>query len=475
MSHQDTVCPTESRTNAQDLQDAIRDLVAEVDWKAVQFRKDCHWAPFGLVAAALVWACSTKGSLKERFSQALRFARGLGRCLAPFCTSYQAFLKMLVRWTVPLVGCLVLAFHILMERKFPEEFRFAGFVILAADGSKVRLARTRSNEARYSPTTRGKKGKKRRQANRAKKRPRCRKARAQHAKDKKADCPQIALTLLFHVLLRLPWDWRLGSSDQSEREQLRQMIPQLPKDALIVADCGFVGYDFWSELLDSGRQFVIRVGGNVRLLKNLGVVREANGTVYLWPDKAAKRKQPPLVLRLVVVHDGRQPWYLVTSVRSTKRLGDKEVAQIYKYRWRVEVFFRHFKQTYGREKLRSHKGEHSECEAQWSLLGLWAMLLHTQIQQKREHGKVAHVSVARVLGAFGEAIDEQRCCPEAGESLADKLLEAVVDPYKRRDKTSRAHPRKKYEPPRKPPRIHKATASQRQLASEVMAQDAKKG
>jgi hypothetical protein len=419
------------------------------------------------VAAALVWAWSSKITLKERFSQAHRFARGLGRRFAPLTTSYQAFMKMLVRWTVPLAGCLVLAFRILMERKFPKEYRFAGFVILAGDGSKLRLARTCSNEARYSPAARGKKGKKRRKADRARKRPRSPKARAQQARDKKADSPQMALTLLFHVLLRLPWDWRIGASDVSEREHLRQMIPDLPAEALIVADCGFVGYDFWSELLASGRAFVIRVGGNVRLLKELGVVRESNGIVYLWPDKAAKRKKPPLALRLVVVHDGRQPWYLVTSVLNTKRLSDQQVTQIYRLRWRIELFFRHFKQTYGREKLRSHKAEHTECEAQWSLLGLWAMLLHTQIQQKREGGKAGHVSVARVLRAFRQAIDEQRCRPEAGESLADQLLAAMVDPYKRRDKTSRAHPRKKYEPPTKPPRIHKATRSRRQLAKQV--------
>jgi hypothetical protein len=449
--------------------------LTEVDCGDVRFRKDCRWKPFGLAAAALVWAWSSKDSLTERFSQAHRFARGLGSGFAPLRTSYQAFLKLLVRWTVPLVGCLVLAFRILMQRKFPDEFRFAGFVILAADGSKVRLARTRSNETRYSSATRGKKGKKRRKANRAKKRPKSQKARAQQAKNKKADSPQLALTLLFHVLLRLPWDWRLGPSASSERDHLLEMIPQLPDDALIVADCGFHGYDFWSKLLASGRQFVIRVGGNVRLLKHLGVVRETNGTVYVWPDKMAKRKQPPLVLRLVVVHDGRQPWYLLTSVRNTKRLSDKQVGQIYKFRWRVELFFRHYKQTYGREKLRSHKAEHTECEAQWSLLGLWAMLLHSQIKQKEEHGKVAQLSVAGVIRAFREAIDEQRCRPQAGESLTDKLLVALVDPYKRKDKRSRAYPRKKYEPPTKPPVICEATDSQRQLAKEAMQLHEAKG
>ena len=39
-------------------------------------------------------------------------------------------------------------------------------------------------------------------------------------------------------MLRLPWDWRLGPSDSSERDHLREMIPHLPPDALVAAACG---------------------------------------------------------------------------------------------------------------------------------------------------------------------------------------------------------------------------------------------
>lgn len=475
MSHRDKECRTGLGTYAQDLVAAIDGLLSEVDWKNIRFRKDCEWAVRGLVTAALVWAWSSKTTLKERFSQSLRIARGRGRRFAPADTSYQAFIKLLVRWTSELRQCLVRAFQSAMERIFSKHFRLACFVVLAGDGSKLKLARTQSNEKRYSAKTRGQKGKKRRKVDRARRRPRSRKAQVQQAKDKKADSPQMNLTLLYHVMLRLPWDWRLGPSDVSEREHLRAMIPHLPPDALVVADCGFVGYDFWSELLASGRQFVIRVGGNVRLLKKLGVVRESNGTIYLWPHNVAKRGQKPLVLRLVVVHDGRQPWYLVTSVRDPNRLSDRQVAEIYKRRWRIELFFRHFKQTFGRAKLRSHKAEHAECEAEWSLLGLWAMLLHAQAQHQQENGEPSGLSVARLLQAFGQAIDEHKCRPEPGESLAEQILAAVVDPYRRRNKTSRNYPRKKYESQAKPPRITNATRSQRKLVQQVMSQTTEKG
>lgn len=467
MSHRDKNRRTPRSTNAQDLQAAIDGLLAGVEWGGIEFRRDCGWAVRGLVAAALVWVWSPKKTLNERFRQALKFARGRGRRFAPLETSYQAFIKLLVRWTAELRGRLVPALQRHMEREFPDEFRIAGYVVLAGDGSKLQLARTQSNQARYSPAKT--RVQKRRKAARAGRRSRSRKARAQQAKHKKADSPQMALTLLHHVMLRLPWDWRLGSSDTSEREHLREMVPHLPADALVTADCGFVGYEFWSDLLASGREFVIRVGGNVRLLKNLGVVRESDGTVYLWPDKVARRGQQPLVLRLVVVHDGRQPWYLVTSVRNAKRLSDRQVVEIYKRRWRIELFFRHFKQTFGRTKLRSHKAEHAACEAQWSLLGLWAMLLHARKQLPPKDAREGRLSVARVLRAFGQTIDEQKCRPDKEESLNKLLSAAVIDAYQRQHKTSRNHPRKKYESPTKPPRIRTAPRSQQQLAKQIMS------
>lgn len=473
MSHRDRDCGNGSGTNAQQLRAAVDDLLAGVDWRGIGFRNDCGWAVRGLVVAALIWAWSRKESLKGRLPQALRLVGRLGQALAPGKTSYQAFMKMLVRWTPELRECLVPAFRLRMQHEFPDQFRTHGFVVVAGDGSKLQLARTRSNEERYAPAkTRGRKGNRRRKARR---RPRSHKARAQQARDKKADSPQMALTLLYHVMLRLPWDWRLGPSDSSEREHLRVMIPRLPPDALVVADCGFVGYEFWSDLLNSGREFVIRVGGNVRLLRRLGTVRESNGTIYLWPNKAAKRGQEPLALRMVVVHDGRRPWHLVTSVRDPKRLSDRQVADIYRRRWRIELFFRHFKQTFGRAKLRSHKAGHAECEAEWSLLGLWAILLHTQIQHQRTSGATGNVSVARMLRALRQVLDEYKSRPERGESLAEQLLDAVVDTCRRRNKMSRNYPRRKHETQAKPPRLRTATPTQRRLAKQVVSRNHEKG
>jgi hypothetical protein len=93
-------------------------------------------------------------------------------------------------------------------------------------------------------------------------------------------------------------------------------------------------------LIDAGHGFLIRVGANVKLLRKLGYcVKEKgdDGIVYLWPDDQRRAGQPPLILRLVRVHDGRREMCLVTNVLDRAQLSDAELVQMYKLRWGVEM------------------------------------------------------------------------------------------------------------------------------------------
>lgn len=103
------------------------------------------------------------------------------------------------------------------------------------------------------------------------------------------------------------------------------------------------------------------------------------------PDKQARQGQPPLVLRLVVAHNGKHPVYLVTSVLSRKRLTDAQVVELYARRWGIEVFYRHVKQTFQRRKLRSTSADNALLEMHWSLAGLWAMALYALVQLQIDH------------------------------------------------------------------------------------------
>jgi hypothetical protein len=488
--HQDKGRDSLPAYNHQALRESLDWLLSKVTLSSVEFRKDCRWSVRSLIVTALLWVWSDEKTLTDRFATARKIVQRVLHLSEEPASSYQAFTKMLRRWTAPLLLLLASAFRQRMKQDLSRRFRIGGWVVFAGDGSRMELPRTVSNEQRFSAGSRpaaetsdgpavpaGKKPKPKRKAKPKKKargdlrkaqRRRARKRRqAARARKKKPAGPQMWLTVLWHVGTQLPWDWRTGPSDSSERDHLLQMLSGLPKGALITADAGFVGYAFWNAVLKSGRQFLIRVGSNVRLLKNLGYAKEKNGLVYLWPDEAASKGQPPLVLRLIVVHNGKEPVYLVTSVLDEQALSDKQVVEIYRMRWGIEVFYRHFKQTFERRKLRSQSADNAQVEAAWSLLGLWAMALHSQWKLAQAGIPVQRVSVAGVLRAYRKSMREYKSRPDPGEDLWSLLDDAVIDEYKRASKASRDYPRKKYDPPIGAPEIVTATREQKARAKKI--------
>jgi hypothetical protein len=465
MSHQDKDRLNQSTPNHQALSHVLNSLLATADCSTPQFQHGCSWTPKGLIYAAILWAWSDENALTQRFFLARKTIVEMAILPRLPAGTYQAFLKMLRKWTLTLSVILLKAFRQRMESDLADRFQFHGFAIFGVDGSRVALSRTVSNEQRFSPTSarKPKSAKSRRRAE-----ARAKKQGPDHRK-KLINSPQMWLTMMFHVRSGLPWDWRTGPSDSSERDHLIQMINELPIDALVVADAGFAGYEYWQSILKSGRHFLIRVGSNVRLLRGLGNVEEREGLVYLWPDSEAKKGRPPLVLRLVVAAGDRQPVYIVTSVDIDK-LTDRQVLNIYEMRWGVELFFRHFKQTFGRRKLRSQVADHAELEATWSLIGLWAMSLHTQVELSKEGIPPERISVAGMLLAYRRTMREYKSRPEAGESLREMLLEAVIDSYSRKSKTSRDYPRKRTRKREMVPKVLVATPQQMNNAKSFKGQ-----
>jgi hypothetical protein len=295
MSHQDSDGHTASTPHHQDLKQALDWLLDAAPLARVTFREECTWTPKDLIGTAILWAWSDERSLTERFGLARKVAMAMAPLAKVPAKSYQAFLKRLKTWTVTLSIALVAAFRRRLQADLAERFDVDGFAVFGIDGSRLELPRTESNEQRFSPAKarRRSQPKPRRKPHR---RPRSRAGRARRSREKKTNSPQMWLTTMFHVGTGLPWDWRIGPSDSSERGHLLEMLEALPASALITADAGFVGYETWKAILESGRHLLIRVGANVSLLRNLGYVKERNGRVYLWPDREAARNQPPLVL-----------------------------------------------------------------------------------------------------------------------------------------------------------------------------------
>ena len=424
---------------------ALKWLVAPRMFGRLSFRKGCSWTPPALVQAALVWAWGEETALTDRYVTARQTIARLSDEQHE-SVSYQAFVKLLKRHSALLLFALVEALQRRMREGLARSYRVAGYLVFGVDGTRIDVPRSLANEQAFGggPCRTRRRGRRRR------------------SDQKKAAAPRVWLTMLWHVGAGLPWGWTSGPTGASERDHVRQMLAWLPERSLLTADAGFVGYEFWQALREAGHDFLIRVGANATLLKRLGFCRECAGRVYLWPDAQARKRRPPIVLRLVVAHSGKHPVYLVTSVLTKTALSDRQLIELYRARWGVEVFYRSFKRTFGRHKLRSAAPENALVELDWSLAALWAGCLYAKHEQLARGEDLDRTSVAGVLRILRRALRE----PEL--AIAPLLAAALVDPYARRDKASRAYPRKKTDAPgTAPPCILQATKAQVQLAAEI--------
>ena len=179
------------------------------------------------------------------------------------------------------------------------------------------------------------------------------------------------------------------------------------------------------------------------------------------------RREPPLALRLWEFHDGRQSWWLVTNVLEIQRLPARAVQDIYRRRWGVEVFLRGFKQTFGRDHLRSHAPQNVQLELDWSLLGLWSLEL-LAVSELVSRGQSPHaLSTAGALRSLRQTL--QATALGGDQDLFPGLAANRHDGYRRRRKAIRDWPRKKAADKIKGPVINYATLHQIRIAQELNA------
>ena len=391
-----------------------------------------RWTPRLLTWAAVLMVWEPGATLGARFTQTYTALVALFPGHRRPGRSYQGFVQALIAWSPRLLGVLEPHLRTLVRAAAGAAWEVGGWVLIAVDGSRVALPHTAAN------------------------------LRAFGCGGKKHSGPSAWLVMLLHLGTNLPWAWKLGRASADERGLLRQMLGLLPDNALVIADAGYTGYAFWQGLQDTGRSFLIRVGSNVRLLTQLGyAVREYDGLVYVWPDRAQKRRQPPLILRLIVLSDGRKPVYLVTNVLDPTRLSVAQAAEFYRRRWHIELFFRGLKQTLAKRTMRSAAPVQAALELRWAVLGL-ALLGLWGVQALAAAGAdVRRLSLAAALRHLRACLaDPARRCPRRLR-LAVRLAGARQDAYRRKGPKVSGHwPHKKHERPPGAPKIQPATTEQ---------------
>jgi hypothetical protein len=166
---------------------------------------------------------------------------------------------------------------------------------------------------------------------------------------------------------------------------------KVPENTLFCGDAGFVGYEFWKSILDSGGQFLVRVGANVHLLSEHADIEQLRDhQVLCWPRGKQADGEKPLRLRLVRVKIGKTKMWMLTSVLDKSALPKHKIIKYYKMRWGVEVELRGLKQTLDKHHLRCRNSSRVYVELDWSLRAqafAELLALRAQIPRGRSAGK----------------------------------------------------------------------------------------
>jgi hypothetical protein len=468
--------PAQGKTrplNGETLLAAVRWIVDARIFDELKLHGNTGWKPVDLVILTVVWAWSESSTLTGAFHEAHRWSLNvLSRAAV---STYQGLMGALVTSTGRLLPPLWQRIHELLEQHGGDYWRIGLWLPLAVDGSRVTAPRTKANERAFcapnygrSPTAEYRRRKRRRQG-----RPQRRQRRRKSAPPA---APQIWLTLLWHMGLRMPWSWKSGPSTASERDHFGQMLceQQFPENTLFCADAGFTGYELWKTMIDQGYQILIRVGANVTLLRKLGYyAQERGGIVYCWPSAVARKSGPPLVLRLIRFRLGRTQACVVTSILEERRLSEKQAERLYRLRWGVELQFRALKQTFGRRKLRSKRPDRALAELDWSLLGLTIIQLFAVKEQVQFGEPPEQCSVSLAIRIVRQTADRWHETPANDESFRLRLRAAVADDCQRTSsKKARHRPHCKDKPCAKKPKLVDATKQQKQWLAKHLEQAA---
>jgi hypothetical protein len=275
----------------------LRKFLTPAVWKQAQQHAGCpkgkqRWSFQTLVLVMLTMSWVTGDSQPERFETAKAFCvvmlpkrRRPGR-------SIQGFHKALARVPTAVFRTLAAAVRPVLLRVLGHHLITDGFIVLGGDGSRLRCPRTPELEARLG------------------------KRSAEDA------APQVWITAVVHVATGLLWSWRIGKGDASERHHLRDLIPTLPKAALIVADAGYQSFVLTKAIRDAHLDMLVRASSQTTLYtaENTPLPAWREGIVYWWTHEAKRQKLPPLELRLLRVTGRKHDVWLLTTVLDAQRL-----------------------------------------------------------------------------------------------------------------------------------------------------------
>jgi len=164
----------------------------------------------------------------------------------------------------------------------------------------------------------------------------------------KAHGPGVKLHVVYDPNTAVPVHFAVSPARQNDMMQAKEM--PIEPGATYVFDLGFCSFAWWAKLDAMGCRFVTRLRKNspTRLIEERPVAIRGKITadrIVRLNERLMKSRRNPLdrdVREIEVVIDSGKTLRLVTNDLTSPA---EEIAELYKTRWEIELFFRWVKQT----------------------------------------------------------------------------------------------------------------------------------
>lgn len=439
--------PSRVRPRAKSLPQSLREFLTPEVWKQARNahprRRRQRWEvrPLLWVLLTMTWCCGD--SLPEKFETARGFYVACHDKRRRPGKSFQGFQQALNKLPMVVLRALADGIRGQIDKHLKDRWRVGEFIPLGCDGSRLECPRTVELERRLGTGS------------------------------KAGSAPTVWVTAIVHLLTGVPWSWRFGKGGKaSERQHLVWMLKLLPRQALVVADAGYYGYELIQELIDAGLCFLIRMSSTVTLYteEKTPLPEFCEGIVYYWTDQARRKGLPAIPARLLCVRDSKRKVdvWLLTNVLSARRLPLSDANRFYRWRWENEGYFRTYKRTLAKLKLmsRSLRAIHREAEA--SMIATQLLMAQGALALRKPQAAQPRV-LCSPRNVLLEIRREIRRSP--GPRRPGKFSEHLQDCHREQRartsaKATREWTRRKEHKPPGPPKLLTLTAAQRSQISQ---------
>lgn len=427
------------RRRAKSLAASIRQFLTPELFKqarnAVPRRKAPRWDLYPLLWILLLTTYCAGDSLPEKFEVARGFYVVCCSKRKRPGETFTGFEKAVARLPMAVLRAVAAGLRGRLPKLLADRWQIGPFVPFGCDGTRQECPRSEPLECRLG------------------------------SGGKPGSPPTIWNTSIVHLPTGVPFCWRFGrGSKPDERSHLRWMLRWLPRNALVVADAGYVGYELMAAM-SGAVAFLIRMSSNATFYTESDEPLEEfrEGIVYYWPKDCQRAGIRPIRGRLLRIRGRRhkKDVWLFTNVEDAARLSLEMAATCYRWRWENEGFFRTYKRTLRKAKLLGRTVAQVHREAEASMIATQLLICQGALAMPRpRRGSLPVMCSPR--GVLLEVRREMTGRREPRVPFADRIKKASRE---RRARTSakqkRAWPRRKPHQPPRAPRLLRLTDEQK--------------